>query len=279
MAKVNGAAPQNLVTLTRGRGDQQAIGDLLAVDFTQKANSPFWWALDIDASTTGGRFRVGSCIVRPPSYQGQNQGQQPGLVASRRVAYAWAPGAIGWRVNVRLLFVPVLLPPVTARDAVGEVNLASSANGGALSEPGVVQVDAFGRGATFSEKEWRDGVELWTGAPVLLTPLSGAPPTPLPGYVWDLYGETQGLAAGTQRWLQVHDRFVAPVAGDIPKWSHVMVAGALGSRAGRFPRGIHCTRGPWVAVSDNGPTFVPSAAGEAWWTAEWETTPRLAVNP
>lgn len=261
MARILGTNPTNTVTLEPGR-EGRAVGSLLAVAISQTQGTLTRWWLDVDARTEQGVHRVGSVLTLPPAYLGSAQGQLPSQAPRRFVAYAFAPGAVSWTVTSRAVAGEGQSADAV-REAVADMYLTSSENGGALSQPGVYRVDALGRTPTTVEKDWNNdpastsegNIIVDAGAPrAVYVEAAGPPVVAAPAYLWAAYGEptVQG-----DRWLQAFNTPTAPANGASPRWSSKLTSpGELV----QLVRGMRFSRGLWVGLSST-PTTLTIATG------------------
>ncbi len=68
---------------------QELIGDSCSISLSQEANSTAVWTIDVEVHLAQGKFRLGTFVTLSPA---------SGQPASRAVAVASYPGAIGWSV-------------------------------------------------------------------------------------------------------------------------------------------------------------------------------------
>ncbi len=68
---------------------QELIGDSCSISLSQEANSTAIWTIDVEVHLAQGKFRLGTFVTLSPA---------SGQPASRAVAVATYPGAIGWSV-------------------------------------------------------------------------------------------------------------------------------------------------------------------------------------
>lgn len=209
-------------------------GTALAIALSQPGNSAEQWTFAVEVQTPEGVFFLGTFRTNPPA---------SGDPASRVVALAGCPGAIGWRVV-----------PFGPRGARAVVKLASSGLSIAGVNGGQAAITPC-HGSRLTRRVW-PAPPAGGGALASKGVISATPRT-----LTKVYGHLDPAAAGG--WFMLFDKATAPVAADVPRViSWPLAPGGAPFSFTADPDGIDFATGISWGISANPLTFVAPAPGD-----------------
>jgi hypothetical protein len=217
----------------------EAVGDTCSIYLSQEATSQASWRFIVRALFDEGAVTMGDFEAEPPG---------PGVIPSRLVAVANAPGAIGWAISANT-------PGSNERAAAWLASNRCSQG----SAPGVTVIRNGPRNPT-ARRILTDGHGVNGGAPLKLLDIGNQ--------LWRIEGDLQqvGVAAGTV--VMLFDQKLMPVVGDAPIFSQLVGQEGIGTPSSpahyeyegdrRYGRPV--TASLWLATSTGGGLFTPDPA-------------------